>query len=65
MTPDFREKYDGYPWHEMIAMRGILHMYWKVDYKIVFDIAQNDIPELLDYLLEIKADMEEDDVHST
>ncbi len=59
MTKEFRTMYDGYPWHEMIGMRvHSAHMYWKIDYKLVLRIAQVDIPELLDYLFEIKADME-------
>ncbi|MFW5659441.1 MAG: DUF86 domain-containing protein, partial [Bacteroidota bacterium] len=59
MTADFRQRYHDYVWNEMIGMRvHSAHMYWKIDYKVIYKIAQDDVPELLAYLHEIKANME-------
>ena len=59
MQKAFRDRYDAYPWGEMIGMRTVLvHEYWKIDPDKVYEAAQNEVPELLDYLHEIKAEMQ-------
>jgi len=44
--PDhFRKKHSDIPWKEMAGLRDILiHHYFGVDYKTVWDIVKNKIP---------------------
>ena len=42
---DIREKYPEIPWKNMAGMRDVLiHAYFGIDYKLVWDTIQKDIP---------------------
>lgn len=56
MNVNFKAKYTRVPWEEMRALRNIIsHEYFDVDYNALWDVIQNDIPELKQALMEIKA----------
>src|SRR5215211_81072 len=45
---DVEEKYPSIPWGLMRAMRNrIVHVYFKVDEKLMWDTIQNDLPPLI------------------
>ncbi len=45
---DIEEKYIRIPWGLMRAMRNrIVHVYFKVDEKLMWDTVQNDLPPLI------------------
>ena len=45
---EIEEKYTGIPWNLMRAMRNrIVHVYFKVDEKLMWDTIQNDLPPLI------------------
>lgn len=45
---DVEEKYTTIPWGLMRAMRNrIVHVYFKVDEKLMWDTVQNDLPPLI------------------
>ncbi len=47
VDPDFKLKYPEVAWKEMAGTRDvIIHNYTGVDYEIVWQIIQNEIPEL-------------------
>ena|SRR6266536_991739 len=48
---DIEEKYTRIPWSLMRAMRNrIVHVYFKVDEKLMWDTVQNDLPPLISEL---------------
>jgi len=45
---EIEEKYTTIPWNLMRAMRNrIVHVYFKVDEKLMWDTIQNDLPPLI------------------
>ena len=45
---EVEEKYTAIPWALMCAMRNrIVHVYFKVDEKLMWDTVQNDLPPLI------------------
>jgi uncharacterized protein with HEPN domain len=45
---DIEEKYTSIPWNLMRAMRNrVVHVYFKVDEKLMWDTVQNDLPPLV------------------
>ena len=45
---EIEETYSGIPWNLMRAMRNrIVHVYFKVDEKLMWDTIQNDLPPLI------------------
>lgn len=48
LIPDaITEKYPDIPWHLMRAMRNrMVHVYFQVDEKLMWDTVQNDLPPL-------------------
>ena len=45
---EIEEKYTAIPWSLMRAMRNrIVHVYFKVDEKLMWDTIQNDLPPLI------------------
>lgn len=45
--PDLKAKYSFVPWRELSDIRNrIIHHYFGIDYDIVWDSVQTDIPEL-------------------
>lgn len=48
ITQDIEEKYPTIPWNLMRAMRNrIVHAYFNVDEKLMWDTIQNDLPPLI------------------
>lgn len=47
LSREFREKHPEVPWSQIIGLRNrIVHDYLNVDFDIVWEIAQNDLPLL-------------------
>lgn len=47
LTQTFRNLYSEIQWREIIALRNLLiHEYFGIDTKIVWDIVKNDLPQL-------------------
>jgi uncharacterized protein with HEPN domain len=48
ISEEIEEKYTAIPWSLMRAMRNrIVHVYFKVDEKLMWDTIQNDLPPLI------------------
>lgn len=48
LPTELTDRYKHIPWHAIVSMRNILiHEYEAVDYYIVWDTVQNELPELL------------------
>jgi uncharacterized protein with HEPN domain len=51
ISEDIEEKYPAIPWNLMRAMRNrIVHAYFNVDEKLMWDTVQNDLPPLIPML---------------
>ena len=49
-----KEKYPDIPWKEMAGMRDrLIHAYFGIDFRLVWDTIKHDVPELKSRLLEI------------
>lgn len=47
LPDNFRKKHSDIPWKEMAGLRDILiHHYFGVDYKTVWDVVKNKIPKI-------------------
>ena len=47
LSKEFKEEYKDFPWSQIKGMRNILvHEYFKIDNRIVWDVIQNFIPNL-------------------
>lgn len=52
-----RSDHPNIPWREIIAMRNrVIHGYDSVDFKILFDVVQLDLPPLIESLEALLAD---------
>jgi len=48
LSTDFRTAHPEIPWQEMAGMRSrLIHNYDEVNLKLVWEVIQNDIPELI------------------
>lgn len=48
---EIEEKYSAIPWNLMRAMRNrIVHVYFKIDDRLMWDTVQNDLPPLIPLL---------------
>lgn len=57
LSPEFRQAHRDIKWGNIIGMRNrIIHEYLDVDYQIVWDTVQQDLPVLKKALLEIVSD---------
>lgn len=46
LPQEFKEKYPNMPWREMYLLRNkVSHEYFGIDYEIIWDVAQNYLPE--------------------
>jgi uncharacterized protein with HEPN domain len=51
IPPAMREKYPEIEWRKMAGMRDVMaHGYFSVSLNIVWDVVQNKLPELSDYV---------------
>lgn len=54
LSPEFKTKYPQIPWSEMYRLRNrVTHEYFGVDYKIIWRIATEYLPENLGIIEEI------------
>ena len=60
---DLKEKYPDIPWKRMAGMRDrLIHAYFGVDYRLVWEAIKIDIPKLRPRLEEVLAGLEKIDV---
>ena len=46
-APDFARQHGGIPWAALYAMRNrVAHGYWSVDWAVVWQVIQRDLPDL-------------------
>lgn len=51
LSDSFQEKHSGIPWRKLRAMRNVLiHQYFGVNLKVVWDTCKNDMPTLKDFV---------------
>ena len=54
ITTETKTKYDNIPWKDIVGMRNrLIHGYFEVDIKLVWNTAKNNLPQLLNSLKEI------------
>jgi uncharacterized protein with HEPN domain len=54
LSAEFRESYSDIPWRQIAGMRNMLvHEYDQIDLEVLWDVLQNNIPNLLERLDEI------------
>lgn len=54
LPDEFKEKHFEIPWHKMIGMRNeLVHGYFGIDLKLVWDTAQDDLPPLKEQITKI------------
>ncbi|HMV45731.1 MAG TPA: DUF86 domain-containing protein, partial [Leptospiraceae bacterium] len=54
LSLEFKQENKNFPWSQMKAMRNIItHEYFRIDYKIVWDVINNFIPNLKTQIVEI------------
>jgi len=52
LSPEFRQSYSEMPWKQIAGMRDkLVHDYNKIDLDLVWEVAQTNIPMLLNFLL--------------
>ncbi len=55
ISSHLKEKYSDTPWHKIKVTRNIItHEYFEVEYNILWEIIQDEIPELKSEILKIK-----------
>ena len=55
---DIQDRFPGIPWREIVGMRNVLvHAYFGVKLRVVFDTATTFVPELIDKLPAIIAEV--------
>jgi uncharacterized protein with HEPN domain len=51
LSPEFRQYYPQVPWRDIAGMRDILvHDYSRIDIERIWDVVQNDLPDLMTFL---------------
>ncbi len=47
LSDEFQESHPEVPWGEIVGLRNrIVHAYFKIDFKVAWDIARDDLPSL-------------------
>ena len=55
LTDGFKTQYSFIPWRALKGMRNrIVHEYGNVDFSVVYDTVENDIPEIIEKLKELE-----------
>jgi uncharacterized protein with HEPN domain len=48
LSTEFRQNYPGVPWRDIAGMRDIIvHDYNRIDVETIWDVVQNDLPNLM------------------
>ena len=51
LDASFKEKHSHIPWHKMRGLRNVVaHMYWEVDYDIIWQVVTVEIPVLKQHI---------------
>ncbi len=59
LPEEIKEKYPDIEWRKIVGLRNILiHQYFRVDLKLMWDIVKNKLPELEEGIKEIKKDLD-------
>lgn len=54
LDPDFKSDHPEVEWRKIVSTRNrLIHDYFGVDYDIVWDIVENKLPDLLDFVGQI------------
>lgn len=62
VSAEFREAHPGIAWSGIIGMRHrLVHGYFEIDFNLVWDTVQDDLPELIDELEKIGLEDEKGD----
>jgi uncharacterized protein with HEPN domain len=57
VSAETRERYPDIPWHEIVSLRNrLIHGYDQVDFDILWEIVQGDLPPLVARLEQVVAD---------
>jgi len=57
LPSDFKDKHPDVQWKRVAGMRDrLIHGYFGVDYRLVWDVAQNKLPELKQKIIQIMSD---------
>ena len=64
LSDDLKKKYPEIPWRDIAGMRDkLIHHYFGVDLKIVWNTIKKDIPQLKEWILRILKDLESKDCY--
>jgi uncharacterized protein with HEPN domain len=48
LSPEFRQRYPNVPWRDIAGIRDIIvHDYNRVDAETIWDVVQNDLPNIM------------------
>lgn len=62
ISDELREEYSQVPWRQIIAFRNFaIHVYWEIKLERIWEIIENDLPELKSQLEHILAQFPEND----
>lgn len=54
LSPALRDRYDGVPWNRIVGFRNVaVHEYFAVEWQVVWQIVDNQLPGLIAYAIEI------------
>jgi len=58
LSDEFKNDHDSIQWREIKMLRNIVaHRYGHIDYEIIWDICLTDIPELIDFCINILGEL--------
>ena len=58
LSPDLKARYANVPWPQIIGLRNLLvHEYFRIDTKVLWDIANSDLPLLKANIQAISQDL--------
>jgi uncharacterized protein with HEPN domain len=54
LSPELRARYDGVSWSRIVGFRNVaVHEYFAVDWVVVWQIVERQLPELIEYAIGI------------
>jgi uncharacterized protein with HEPN domain len=55
LSSEFRQRYSEIPWRDIAGIRDIIvHDYNRVDAETIWDVVQNDLPDLMTFLISLE-----------